>query len=61
MSMSPKEGVFYAGLMLGLIAASLCAQALHIHHLIGLAVGVVAGAGLGYGMQQLIFPKKPNP
>jgi hypothetical protein len=60
MSMTPKDGVFYVGVMLGLIAGSLGAKALEIHHLIGLAVGVFGGAGLGYAMQQLFFPNKPD-
>lgn len=60
MSLTPKEGVFYAGVMVGILAGSLGAQALHIHHLIGLGVGVLGGAGLGYAMQQIFFPRQPN-
>jgi hypothetical protein len=60
MSMTPKDGVFYAGVMLGILVGSLGAQALHIHNLIGLIGGVFLGAGLGYGMQQVFFPNKPD-
>jgi hypothetical protein len=50
--MSPKEGIFYAGVMIGLIVCVTGARMLQLHNLIGLAVGVIAGAGLGYLAQQ---------
>ncbi|MFN0055635.1 MAG: hypothetical protein ACKV0T_26095 [Planctomycetales bacterium] len=50
--MSPKEGVFYAGLMSGLIIGVTGARLLELHQLIGLFAGVVIGAGLGYFAQQ---------
>ena len=56
--MSPKEGVFYVGVMAGLIACSMGARALGIHHLIGLAAGVFVGAGLGYTAQQIYINRR---
>ncbi len=45
--MSPREGIYYVGLMGGIIAGVGIAQALSWHHLIGLGIGVVLGIGLG--------------
>jgi len=58
--MTPKDGVFYAGVMSGILIGSLGAQAVGVHHLIGLAVGVFGGAGIGYLLQQSLFPDKPR-
>lgn len=45
--MSPREGIYYVGLMGGIIAGVGIAQALSWHHLVGLGIGVVLGIGLG--------------
>jgi hypothetical protein len=58
--MSPKEGVFYAGVIAGLILGSIIARAMGWHHLVGLGLGVLAGAGIGYLLQTAFFPKKPD-
>jgi hypothetical protein len=58
--MSPKEGVFYAGVMAGLILGAVTARFLGLHQLIGLGIGVFGGAGLGYLLQQAFFPTKSD-
>jgi hypothetical protein len=45
--MSPREGIYYVGLMGGIIAGVGIAQSMGWHHLIGLGIGVVLGIGLG--------------
>ena len=45
--MSPREGIYYVGLMGGIIAGVGIAQAMAWHHLIGLGIGLVLGIGLG--------------
>lgn len=50
--MSTKEGIFYAGLMAGLVIGVTVARMLGLHHLIGLLAGAVLGLGLGYGAQK---------
>ena len=45
--MSPREGVYYAGWMVGIIVVVLVCRAAGIHHLIGLVLGLVLGLGLG--------------
>ena len=51
--MSPKEGVFYAAWMAGIIITVPICRSLGVHHLIGLAIGVFVGAGLGFVAEQI--------
>lgn len=54
MNMSPREGLFYAGWMLGIVVcATLNRYFLGFHYLIGLIAGLVLGAGIGVGFQAI--------
>ena len=50
--MSPREGIFYAGWMAGIIVCVLTGRMLGINNIICLVAGVILGAGLGYVAQQ---------
>lgn len=59
--MSVKDGLFNAGVMVGIILCVTGARALNIHYIVGLIAGVVAGAGLGYFLQQAYINSKGPP
>jgi hypothetical protein len=59
--MSPKDGIFTAGVMFGIILCVTGARALGIHHIVGLIVGVLAGAGIGYVAQQAYINSRRPP
>ena len=46
--MTPREGVFYAAWMGGIIATVTVGRALNFHHLLSLDLGVGIGYGLGF-------------
>lgn len=45
--MSPREGVYYAGLMGGIVCGVMIARATGLHHIVGLIIGLVIGLGVG--------------
>ena len=45
--MSPKEGMYYLGMIIGMVAGVSTARALGWHQLVGLGCGVALGIGLG--------------
>ena len=45
--MSPKEGMYYVGMITGMVAGVSTARMLGWHQLVGLGCGVALGIGLG--------------
>lgn len=58
--MTPREGVFYAGWMAGIIATVPICRSLGMHKIVGLIIGVAVGAGIGFVAQKLFDNFKNN-
>ena len=52
MKLSPREGVYYAAWMAGIIATVTVSRAMGIHHLIGLILGLGIGFCLGIAAEK---------
>ena len=60
--MSPKEGVFYAAWMTGIIIAhSVCKYVFHLNQIVSLIIGVVFGAAVGYAAERLFSKRSGGP
>lgn len=58
--MKPREGVYYAAWMAGIIVTVPICRAIGLHHILGLVIGVGVGFCLGIGAEKLydhFFPK----
>ncbi len=59
--MSPKEGIFYAGVMAGIILGVTLARLLQLPHLVGLLGGFVLGMGLGAVAERVYTQRRRAP
>ena len=57
--MSPREGVYYAGLMGGIVCGVMIARATGLHHIVGLVIGFVIGLGVGTVLEKAYSGSKP--
>lgn len=50
--MSPREGMYYAGLMGGIIAGVMISRAMGWPQIAGLIVGLIVGVGIGHMVER---------
>ena len=50
--MSPREGIYYAGLMGGVAATTVGLRSLGVHHIVSVIIGGVVGLSLGWALER---------